>query len=167
MLMAVDPNSEAAVRAHYEGKVFGPRLAPAPDYKLEHQSRTPRKRRARAWSVARLAQTCSAAPVVWLVLLDLAATRHTSVVTPTRDKLARLTGIRRHKTISTALTTLELAGWIERVHVPVTVGGRRAATLLRIVVRRRGRHAPHTARNAVKGATRPKGKGRVAPLDSL
>jgi len=162
-----DPNSEAAVRAHYEGRIFGPRFAVPAEPKPERPARTPRKRRARSWSLLKVAKACSAVPVVWLALLDLAAARNVGVVTPTRDELAHLTGIKRRKTISTALSVLESAGWIERVHVPVTVGGRRAATLLRIMLRRKGRVAPSTARNHVRGARRPKGKGRVAPLDSL
>jgi hypothetical protein len=81
--------------------------------------------------------------------------------------LAEITGITREKTISTALSALEQAGWIERVHVPVTVGGKRTATLLRITLCRMGRNLPHTVTPTVRGGKRPKGRGQKTPQDSL
>ncbi|MEP0846207.1 MAG: helix-turn-helix domain-containing protein [Phycisphaerae bacterium] len=124
------------------------------------------KRRERPWTQGRLHRECWAAPAVWLALCDLAG--GSVVCTPTRATLCGRTGIRRERTISDGLTALERGGWIHRVRVPVIAGGRRTATLLRIVLlRRKGRDAPYTSARAVKGATRPKGKGRVAPQDSL
>jgi len=106
--------------------------------------------------------------VVWLALTDLADARGSAVVTPTRGQLAALTGIRRHKSISQVLTTLEKAGWIDRMHVPVIVGGKRAATLLRIILRRRGRKTPQDfpyGKGAVPAARPfpPVGDGAAAP----
>ncbi|MFH0983387.1 MAG: helix-turn-helix domain-containing protein [Planctomycetota bacterium] len=137
-----------------------------------------RKPRAKPWPLADVYRASHAAPVVWLALLDLADKRGTPVVTPTREGLAKATGIDRHKSISRALTALEQAGWIDRRHVPVGKGGRQVATLLRIVLRRRGRKTPHTGRNAlgaksalygakaVEGEKRPNfptGRGRARP----
>ena len=139
-----DPNSDAAVRAHYQGRVFSPRLTAPPPPRRRTQA--PRKQRARPWSLARVARACRSAPVVWLALNNLADARRSAVVTPTRANIADAGGLRSAKTVSAALTILEAAGWIERVHVPVTIGGKRAATLLRIMLRRRGRKTTHTAR---------------------
>lgn len=122
------------------------------------------RRRKREWPLADLWRACHSAPAVWLALLELADSR--SIITPTRAKLSQVTGIKQHKTISTALTALEQAGWIDRLHVPVRTGGRQTATLLRIlIVRRRGRFSPSTARKHVEGEKRPKGRGRKTPSD--
>lgn len=146
------------------------------------------KRRRQQWTIAQVYGKRPTALVVWTALCDMADERGSSVLTPTRAHLSGLTGITRHKTISAALTTLEKAGWVDRVHVPVSEHGKRTATLLRIVLRRRGRSAPLTVEakrdattkgrlrrgrsapltgaHAVEGAQRPKGRGRSAPLDS-
>ncbi len=148
--------------------------------KLSDHHFTPRppvgktQRRRKPWTLAKVHQTCRSAPAVWVALGGLAAANGSRLVTPTREQLANATGIRRHKTISTALTALERAAWIDRTHVPVTVGGLQTATLLRIVLLgevgtapRKGRKTPQTARSAVQGAKRPKGRGRKSPQDSL
>ena len=90
----------------------------------------------RQWSLAKVTKECRSAPVVWVALLDLSEFRGSPVVTPTREELSKLSGIPRVKTISRALTILEQAGWIARVHVPVSVRNVRQATLLRITLRR-------------------------------
>lgn len=121
----------------------------------------------RQWSLARVTKACRSAPAVWVALLDLSESRGSPVITPTRDELSRLSGISRVKTVSKSLSVLEEAGWIGRVHVPIVVGNMRQATLLRINLCRRGRKTPHTATSAVRGAKRPKGRGRKTPQDSL
>ena len=123
-------------------------------------------RKQREWSLARVTKACRSAPIVWLALLDLSEFRGSPVITPTREELSKLSGIPRVKTISRALTILEQAGWIARIHVPISVRNVRQATLLRITLCRRGRKAPLTATSAVEGAKRPKGRGRKAPHDS-
>ncbi len=113
-------------------------------------------KRARHWSLARVVSKRPSAAAVWLALCDMATARGSPVVTPTRAHLREMTG-RNEKTISAALTTLEEAGWIERFHVPVNNAGKRTATLLRIVLRHKGRSAPRTANQ--KGVPR---RGRSA-----
>ena len=113
------------------------------------------KRRGPQWTIGQVYGKRPSALAVWTALCDMADERGSSVLTPTRVQLAELTGIKRHKTISAALTTLEAAGWVDRVHVPVSEHGKRTATLLRIVLRRRGRSAPLTGAHAVEGAQRP------------
>jgi hypothetical protein len=97
--------------------------------------------------------------------LDLSS-QGRSIVTPTRESIGKAAGIDREKTISAALTALESAGWIDRVHVPVHIGGKQTATLLRITLHRRGRKTPLTEHNPVEGGKRPKGRGRKTPQDS-
>ena len=80
----------------------------------------------------------ASAAAVWLALCDLSAARRSSVVTPTRAQVSSMTGLRL-RTVSNSLTTLEKAGWIDRAHIPVTNEGKRTATLLRIVLLRKGR----------------------------
>ena len=96
-------------------------------------------RNSHQWTLRKVYAECRAAPVVWIALLDMATERGRAVVTPTRDVLVEATGITRLPTISAALTALESAGWIDRVHVPVYEGGRQTATTLRIIIRRRER----------------------------
>ncbi|MBK9120701.1 MAG: hypothetical protein IPM18_14065 [Phycisphaerales bacterium] len=103
-----------------------------------------RGRKTRRGTVRELHKACSAAPVVYLALLDLAG--RSTVCTPTRETLSAATGIPRLKTISAALTALEKASWIRRAHVPVLVGSKRTATLLRIQILGKGRYAPSTGR---------------------
>lgn len=121
------------------------------------------------WTLAKVYAESWAAPIVWVALLEMRHARGSPVVTPTRGRLAKATGIDRLKTISTALTALEHAGWIERCHVPKFKGGMQTATVLRIEIieahSRRGRRTPHTAQPAVEGAPRPNSKGRVLPQD--
>lgn len=127
----------------------------------------PTRRRGAAWSLARVCERGFLAIAVWQALVDLARDRNSLIVTPTREMLGAAIGRKRHKSISRALTILERARWISRMHVPVGDGDQRTATLLRIELCRMGRLAPSTERIAVKGAKRPKGKGRKTPQDSL
>lgn len=155
------------VKREYIGVRPGLRAVRAPvlpDTRTEKPQRKARRRRT-PWTLARLVRRFRSAPAVWLALLDLADARGSKIVTPTRPELAEATGIARMKTISAALTALECAGWIERVHVPVRDGGQVTALLLRIVLRRMGQQTPHTKRHAVRGEKRPKGKGRKTPHD--
>jgi hypothetical protein len=94
--------------------------------------------RRRPWSLARIWRTHRAALYVYCAL---ESSSKSAVTTPTRAALAKLTGISRLKTISAALTVLEQAGWIERVHVPVVSAGQRA-TLLRVILKFTGRALP-------------------------
>lgn len=95
-----------------------------------------KKKRPRQWTLAKVVQKCRVAPAVFMALQEMA--RSGSVATPTRSDLVLLTGVNRLRTISTALTVLHDAAWIERIHVPVTDNGQRTATLLRIILRRKG-----------------------------
>lgn len=128
------------------------------------------RRKPAPWPLSNVFRRCRAAVAVWFALLEMRHARGSPVVTPTRGRLAKATGIDRLKTISTALTALEHAGWIERCHVPKFEGGMQTATTLRIVVNervfRRGRKTPHTGKSAVEGGKRPKGRGRKTPQDS-
>lgn len=135
----------AEIEARYLGMVPGKR-APKPP-KTDGAPAGGPKRRGRKpepWTLRRVSEACWAAPTVYLALLEAAA--GASTCTPTRATLCDATGIRRLKTVSAALTVLESAGWIRRSHVPVTVGTKRAATLLRIRVLRKGQYAPSTGR---------------------
>ena len=116
------------------------------------------KRRRKQWSLAKLCDKCPSVALVWLALLDMAAERGSSVLTPTRETLARATGIRKHRTISKSLTRLEDAAWIDRVHVPVVSNGQRK-TLLRLILRRKGPSRAYTKQSAVEAPQGPKGRG--------
>ncbi len=127
-----------------------------------------KRQRAPGWTLAKLFSCSPTALAVWCVLCDLSDKRRSPIVTPTRDELARAVGIDRLKTISTALTLLEAAGWIDRAHVPVTDAGKRTATLLRIVLRRKGRcTAPYGAQRRKGRCTAPRVRGAAPPQDSL
>lgn len=112
------------------------------------------RRLMRPWPLAQLWRANRAAPCVYLALDSLA---NGQVVTPTRAVLSAATGIARLKTISAALSSLEKAGWIERVHVPVG-GGAERATLLRIILCRKGLRAPIKERRGL-AASGPKVTG--------
>lgn len=120
------------------------------------------------WSLAEVTGACRSAPAVWVALVDMGAERGSATVTPTRERLAELTGIKKHRTISDALTVLAKAHWISREHVPVLQGGRQTATLLRVVLRR-GRKTAHTGHGSVEAEKRPIGahrrRGRKTALD--
>ncbi|MGD0090049.1 MAG: hypothetical protein ABSE73_09020 [Planctomycetota bacterium] len=102
---------------------------------------------------------------MWQALEALSGGR--AVVTPTREAIGKAAGITRDPTISAALTTLEEAAWIDRVHVPVKVGNVQTATLLRITLHRRERKTFLTAHNPVENGKRSKGRERKAFQDSL
>ena len=70
----------------------------------------------RQWSLAKITKECSSAPAVWIALEQLAAKKGTHVVTPTRDLLCKLSGLRAVKTITRALNALEAARWLDRAH---------------------------------------------------
>lgn len=131
----------------YAARPLHPDLKPKPGKAAGEQASKPKRQRRSRWTLARLSRACRFAPAVWLALQELARGR--STCTPTRETLAELIGIRRHKSISAGLTALEKAGWIEREHVPKFRGGRQTATLLRVrflCTKRRGRKTPHTVR---------------------
>jgi len=107
-----------------------------------------------------------AASNVFGALEDMAAERGSPVITPTRQQLMDTTGVRKTATISAALTALEQAGWIDRVHVPVMVGSRQTATVLRVVLRRRCPSTALTGTNAVAPVKRHKGRCRLRAQDS-
>ncbi|MBK9118011.1 MAG: helix-turn-helix domain-containing protein [Phycisphaerales bacterium] len=134
--------------AEIEARYLGMAPAGKASSKKVKPGRTGPKRRSRkvkCWTLAKVWATCPSAVAVWLALREIAAEKSSRVLTPTREMIAVRTGIERRPTISRALTTLENAGWIARAHVPVTVGTRRAATLLRIVLCRRERSTFLTA----------------------
>jgi hypothetical protein len=89
----------------------------------------------RPWSLSKLYLNNHQAPVVYMALQMLAEAEQRRTVTPTREKLVALTGISRLPTVTKALTTLVVAGWIDRVHKPIFSGGRQTATVLRITLR--------------------------------
>lgn len=93
------------------------------------------RRRARSlWPLARVMAKCSKAPVIYQALLELAGLRESIVVPTTRLELASVSGVKRAPTISEALTVLELAGWIDRVHVNKFEGGSFKAKLLKVIL---------------------------------
>ena len=89
----------------------------------------------RQWSLARVTKTCRSAPAVWLALERLAADKGTRVVTPTRDLLCKLSGLRSVKTTTLALNALESAGWVDRAHFPAYRASGQRVTLLKIILR--------------------------------
>lgn len=126
-------DSASEIEARYLGMVPGAR---APKLKPDGAPAGPKRRgkKPQRWSVRQVCEKCSAAPVVYLALLEMARERGSRVVTPTRDTLSERTGIVRKPTISAALSALAEARWIRRDLVPVSVGSRTAARLLRITV---------------------------------
>jgi hypothetical protein len=150
--------------ADYVGMIPGRRPARKPGRPQRATDKGKRRRRT-PWSLARLVRECRSAPAVWIALSDLADAHGSVSVTPTRDELACATGLSRLRTISTGLTALERGGWIDRVHVPVCVGGRQTATCLRIVLRRMGRKSTPTKPSAVWVENRPHAKGRKSTQD--
>lgn len=108
-----------------------------------------------AWTLARVLRAYRSAPAVWLALLDLSEERNSRLVTPTRDMLVKRTGIARLATISTALTVLGKAGWVDIEHIPrYDTHGRRTATLLRIQLRRSAQKTSATEQSAVRSVLR-------------
>lgn len=117
------------------------------------------------WTLAQVRTECSSAPTVWLALMDMAEERGSSVLTPTRQILSEATGIKKLATVSMALSALDRARWIDRVHIPSWQDGQRT-TLLRLVLRRSARKTVRTARAAVAPEKRPKGSARKTGADS-
>ena len=114
-----------------------------------------RHRRARQWPISKVLAKSPTALAVWIALVDEAESRRSNIATPTREELARAAGIKRLKTISTALTLLDRAGWIARTLVPITEGAQRKATLLRIEIRRMGRCTASYGAGPVRGGPAP------------
>ncbi len=110
---------------------------------MTRRSRAPQADR---WPLAKVFKARPSAVAVWQAMCDLADERRSPVVTPTRARIAAMTGI-NEQTVSDALTTLDEAGWIGRVHVPRLDGGKRV-TLLRIVLHRTCRSQTPTKRSA-------------------
>ncbi len=117
----------------------------------------------RQWTLAKVTKACRSAPAVWLALEKYASEKCSRMITPTRPKLAELSGIVRVKTISQALGVLERAGWLKRSHLPVHRAGRRCATYIVITLLLTGRHAPHKSAPDLRGGIRPSLKGRKSP----
>ena len=88
------------------------------------------------WPLARVLQAHRLAPAVWLGLLEISAGATT--VTPTREQLSAVTGIKRLASLSAALSVLVKAGWIAREVVAVQSGDAHEMTakVLRITLRR-------------------------------
>lgn len=122
------------------------------------------RRRGKPWSLIRLHRECWAAPTVFLALVQLGNERGSPVVTPTREVLSALTGIRRLPTITAALTALDKANWIQRFIIPVG-GGAEHKTMLRIVIHRSAHNTLGTGVHAVSNATRSTRSARVALAD--
>ena len=122
------------------------------------------KRRPKPWTLAQVRTECSSAPTVWLALMDMAEERGSSVLTPTRQILSEATGIKKHATVSMALSALERARWIDRVHIPSWQNGQRT-TLLRLVLRHSARKTVRTARAAVAPEKGAKGSARKTGAD--
>ena len=95
------------------------------------------KRRPRQWTLDRLYRECRAAAVVWLALSEIANEAGSNHVTPTREVLSKMTGIRRLQTISAALTALSKAFWAVIEHIPVVENGEQVGSVLRIKLRHR------------------------------
>jgi len=108
-----------------------------------------KRKRCHQWPLAKVVRECRSAAAVWLSLEDMAHERGSVVVTPTREAIAVAASLKKHDTVSEALSALEAAGWIERRHVPVFKGGRQVAVVLRIALRRIHRKTGHTVRAAV------------------
>ncbi|HLX64690.1 MAG TPA: helix-turn-helix domain-containing protein [Planctomycetota bacterium] len=115
-----------------------------------------RARRPKPKPLAALVSECLTAPAVYLALESMAAERGSAVITPTREDLARLTGLSL-ETVSKGLTALDKARWIHRAHVPKFSNGVRVATLLRIVLNRRAECFRATQRRAVERKNSAKG----------
>ena len=125
----------------------------------------PPKRRPKEWTLAQVRRACPSAPVVWVGLCDMAEERGSILVTPTRESLAAVTGIKKPATISAGLTVLTKAQWINRTHVSSSQKGQRT-TLLRIVLRRSARKTASTGHTAVAPGKRPDSRGRKRGADS-
>jgi hypothetical protein len=159
------PESEVDIARRYMARIIAPPRAGKPRRGVAPRPSPARARRRAPWPLRRVFRECRSAPTIWLALLDLAGER--AIVTPTRAMLAAASGIKRYPTISAALTVLERAGWIERVHVPRLANSRQRATLLRIVLRRRERKTFRTGMRAVENEFRSKGKERKSFQDSF
>ncbi len=94
-----------------------------------------KRRQPKPWPLAKVYAECRAAPVVWLALWDMATERGAPLVFPTREGLAKDTGITRLPTITAALKALADAHWIDRIHVRVPRAGSGIATCLRVILR--------------------------------
>jgi hypothetical protein len=124
-----------------------------------------KRRRIKLWSLARLHTECPAATAVWMALDEMRTAKGSAMLTPTREDIAAATGIGRLRTISTALTTLDSAGWIERHTVtrPGRAGG--VVKLMRIIVSRKGQNSTHTGARSVRVKNRPISKGQNSTHD--
>ena len=120
----------------------------------------------RQWSLAKITKECSSAPAVWIALEQLAAKKGTHVVTPTRDLLCKLSGLRAVKTITRALNALEAARWLDRAHFAARRANGQRVTLLKIILRYRGRKTPSIGAPSIGDEKRPQGKGRKTSPNS-
>lgn len=124
-----------------------------------------RPKRQKLWTLKRVIAECRIAPAVWMALCDMADERGSIVVTPTRELLSKVTGIRRLPTLSRALTVLHNAGWLIRTLVPAgDITARK--TLIRITLCRIERKTFHTVGGAVSNEKRSTSRERKTCADS-
>ena len=117
-----------------------------------------RQQRRREWPLAEVVQACRSAPAVWLALEVMAGEKGTNVVTPTRKKLCKRSGVRDVKTITLALNTLEAARWLDRGHFPSYRESGDRVTLLKIVLRYTTRKTDRIGAPSIRPVKRIKGK---------
>ena len=123
----------------------------------------PRRRR-RPWKLATVNKACRAAAAVYMALEDLAAPRGGRICTPTRASVSALTGIKRLRTISSALKVLHNAHWID-LHKVQKNEGREYVTLLRIFLNGRGQKMTLTKHTSVGVKKRPTSRGQKMTHD--
>lgn len=123
----------------------------------------------RQWSLARVTKACRSAPAVWLALEQLAADKGARIVTPTRDLLCKLGGLRNVKTVTLALNTLEAAGWVDRAHFPAYRASGQRVTLLKIILRYTTQKTTRIGTPPIRPVKRSQGKtqktGRNSPTE--
>jgi hypothetical protein len=127
----------------------------------ENRRRTNRRRHHRRTpkSLPELARDCRSALILWVALLDMAKESGRAALTPTRSELSAQTSL-SIKTISSALTALDKAGWIERQHKLVKKPNGEPATLLRIWLLRSRPSSP--ARRSTSSRSRRRGTTSAA-----
>lgn len=106
------------------------------------------KARPRQWPLPRLWKACKAALPVWYALHDLANESGTNTVTPTRAKLAQMTGIRRLPTITDALRALSQGKWLRIEHIPVVENRKQVGTVLKIKLFHRANENRYTGKKS-------------------
>lgn len=95
------------------------------------------KRRPVQSSMRDVHDRCPSAIAVWAALCDMADALDTQCLTPTRQQLSNLCGVRDLDTISKALRVLHEVKWICKETMPVTDNGKITAKVLRITITRK------------------------------